>query len=115
MAIILLVYVNAVTPVKLVHVIHTFLAGFVNGIHFQGLTLLLPILAFICLYPWFVSVGMIGGASLKDQIIILTNLQYLYNYFDCLLNLFQNLTENSTIFTYFSLESKCMVIRKLKF
>lgn len=73
MAIILLVYVNAVTPVKLVHVIHTFLAGFVKGIHFQGLTLLLPILAFICLYPWFVSVGMIGGASLKDQIIILTN------------------------------------------
>lgn len=104
MAIILLVYVNAVTPVKLVRVIHTFLAGFVNGIHFQGLTLLLPILAFICLYPWFVSVGMIGGASLKDQIIILT--------YD---KLFQNLTENSTIFTYFSFESKCMAIRKLKF
>ena len=43
------------------------LAMLVNGIHFQGLTLLMPSLALICLYPWslLVSVGMMGhGRSL---------------------------------------------------
>lgn len=78
-------------------VIHTFLAGFVNGIHFQGLTLLLPILAFICLYPWFVSVGMIGGASLKDQIIKMTNYEMILT----TSSTHKKLPENSIISTFF--------------
>ena len=36
-----------------------------KGIHFQGLTLRIPSLALICLYPWSLleSVGMIGQGN----------------------------------------------------
>ena len=41
------------------------LAGLVNGIHSHGRTCFRPSLAFTCLYPWLVSLGVIPGGPLQ--------------------------------------------------